>query len=143
MSTFWTPSGERPIPTDDAPASARPGRPSAAARSGPDGPEPDEHYTEEEMRAEMLAMQEQLLSTPAVAVVANHGIGMLELAALHLGQEPPNLAEAAVAIDGLGGLLDAVGARMGPNEAPLRQALNQLRMACIEARNAAGVGPTG
>jgi len=133
MSTFWTPSGERPIPQDDSPAPGPPRR--APAR-------PDEEYTEEEMRAEMLAMQEQLLRTPAVAVVANHGIGMLELAALHLGQEPPNLAEAAVAIDGLGGLLDAIGTRLGPNEAPLRQALNQLRMAFIEARNAAGPGPT-
>ncbi len=144
MSTFWTPSGERPIPKDDSPSQAPPGRPPAPGEHGPgESPFGDEQYSEEEMRAEMLAMQEQLLGTPAVAVVANHGIGMLELAALHLGQEPPNLAEAAVAIDGLGGLLDAVGPRMGPNEAPLRQALNQLRMAFIEARNAAGAGPTG
>lgn len=148
MSTFWTPSGERPIPKDpileeQAPASAPPSRPPATGRSEPgDASFGDEQYSEEEMRAEMLAMQEQLLRTPAVAVVANHGIGMLELAALHLGQEPPNLGEAAVAIDGLAGLLDAVGARMGGNEAPLRQALNQLRMAFIEAKDAAA-GPTG
>jgi len=89
------------------------------------------------MRAEMLAMQEQLLRTPAAVVVANHGIAMLELAALHLGQELPRLADASVAIDALAGLLDAVGPRMGDNEAPLRQALHQLRMAFLEAKNAA------
>ena len=129
MSTFWTPSGERPIPKDDPPAAAPP-------RSAP----PDEggEYDEEELRAEMMAMQEQLLRTPAAVVIANHGIAMLELAALHLGQDPPNLADASVAIDALAGIVDAVGPRMGENEAPLRQALHQLRMAFLEAKNAAG-----
>jgi len=95
-----------------------------------------DEYGEEEMRAEMMAMQEQLLRTPAAVVVANHGIAMLELAAVHLGQEPPQLADASVAIDALAGLLDAVGPRMGENEAPLRQALHQLRMAFVEAKTA-------
>jgi len=95
-----------------------------------------EEYDEEELQAQMMAMQEQLLRTPAAVVIANHGIAMLELAAVHLGQEPPHLADAAVAIDALAGLLDAVGARMGENEAPMRQALHQLRMAFVEARNA-------
>jgi hypothetical protein len=130
MSTFWTPSGERPIPRDEpAPAPPPPGPSPAAA---------GEEYDEEELRAEMLAMQEQLLRTPAAVVIANHGIAMLELAAVHLGQEPPRLADASVAIDALAGLLDAVGPRMGENEAPLRQALHQLRMAFIEAKTAAG-----
>jgi len=136
MSTFWTPSGERPIPHDESPVAP----PEAPDRGGA-GRGPDEEYSEEEMQAEMMAMQEQLLGTPAAVVVANHGIGMLELAALHLGQQPPNLADASVAIDGLAGLLDAVGARMGPNEAPLRQALHQLRMAFLEAKSAAGGAP--
>ena len=134
MSTFWTPSGERPIPKDEPPAAAPP----RSAR--PDG---GGEYDEEELRAEMMAMQEQLLRTPAAVVIANHGIAMLELAALHLGQDPPNLADASVAIDALAGIVDAVGPRMGENEAPLRQALHQLRMAFLEAKNAAGAGGAG
>jgi len=129
MSTFWTPSGERPIPRDEP---APPPGPAPAARPVDYG----EEYDEEELQAQMMAMQEQLLRTPATVVIANHGIAMLELAAVHLGQEPPHLADAAVAIDALAGLLDAVGARMGENEAPMRQALHQLRMAFVEARNA-------
>lgn len=129
MSTFWTPSGERPIPRDEP---APPPSPAPAARPVDYG----EEYDEEELQAQMMAMQEQLLRTPAAVVIANHGIAMLELAAVHLGQEPPHLADAAVAIDALAGLLDAVGARMGENEAPMRQALHQLRMAFVEARNA-------
>ncbi|MDQ6727692.1 MAG: hypothetical protein M3066_16220 [Actinomycetota bacterium] len=132
MSTFWTPSGERPIPRDE-PA----GPPASGPRPGPGDPEGyGDDYSEEEMRAEMLAMQEQLLRTPAAVVVANHGIALLELAAVHLGQEPPRLADASVAIDALSGILDAVGPRMGENEAPLRQALHQLRMAFVEAKTA-------
>ncbi len=95
---------------------------------------------EEELRAELRAMQEQMLRTPAAIVVANHCIGLVELAALHLGQNPPNLAEAQVAIDALSGIIDAVGARMGENGPPLRQALNQMRMAFIEAKTATGGG---
>ena len=128
MSTFWTPSGERPIPRDEPERPAAPPRP-------PEG-EADADYSEEELEAELRAMQEQMLRTPATVVVANHCIGLVELAALHIGQQPPNLADAQVAIDALGGMLDAVGGRMGENGAALRQALNQMRMAYVEAKNA-------
>jgi hypothetical protein len=124
MSTFWTPSGERPIPRDEPAAAALP----------PEGA--GEEEMDEELRAELMAMQEQMLRTPAAIVVANHCIGLVELAALHLGQQPPNLADAQVAIDALAGILDGVGARMGENGPPLRQALNQMRMAFVEAKAA-------
>jgi len=127
MSTFWTPSGERPIPKDQPPTASPP---ASEPYEGVDEP------MDEEMRAEILAMQEQMLRTPAAIVVANHCIGLVELAALHLGQNPPNLADAQVAIDALGGMLGAVGPRMGENGPPLGQALNQMRMAFIEAKNA-------
>jgi hypothetical protein len=128
MSTFWTPSGERPIPKDE------PGTAPQAASGPPMGEGGEE--MDEEMAAEFMAMQQQMLRTPAAIVVANHCIGLVELAALHLGQNPPNLADAQVAIDALSGMIDAVGARMGENGPPLRQALNQMRMAYIEAKNA-------
>jgi hypothetical protein len=134
MSTFWTPSGERPIPSDPPGPSPSPAAPPAGSADEP---------SEEELQAEFLAMQEQMLRTPAAIVVANHCIGLIELAALHLGQDPAHLADASVAIDALAGVLDAVGRRLGENEAPLRQALNQMRMAFIEARNASAPGSGG
>lgn len=126
MSTFWTPSGERPIPRDEPAASSPP----------PSGQPEDGEEMDEELRAELRAMQEQMIRTPAAIVVANHCIGMVELAALHLGQNPPNLADAQIAIDALAGILDSVGSRMAENGPPLRQALNQMRMAFIEAKTA-------
>ena len=128
MSTFWTPSGERPIPKDE-PGAAR--QPPAGPPMGEGGEEMDE-----ELAAEIMAMQQQMLRTPAAIVVANHCIGLVELAALHLGQNPPNLADAQVAIDALSGMIEAVGSRMGENGPPLRQALNQMRIAYIEAKTA-------
>lgn len=128
MSTFWTPSGERPIPREES------GRPSAPP--GPPQGGGEQEVSEEELQAELRAMQEQMLRTPATVVVANHCIGLVELAALHLGQQPPGLADAQVAIDALGGILDGVGERMGENGAALRQALNQMRMAYVEAKAA-------
>lgn len=83
-------------------------------------------------------MQQQMLQTPAAVVVTNHCIGLLELAALHLGQDPPHLGEAQVAIDAMAGILDAVGPRLGENDAPLHQALTQIRMAFVEAKTQAG-----
>lgn len=97
---------------------------------------------DEELQAELRAMQEQMIRTPAAVVVANHCIGLVELAALHLGQNPPNLADAQIAIDALAGVLDGVGSRMGDNGPPLRQALNQMRMAFVEAK-AAGARARG
>ena len=128
MSTFWTPSGERPIPKDEPRAAPQP---PAGPPMGEGGEEMDE-----ELAAEFMAMQQQMLRTPAAIVVANHCIGLVELAALHLGQNPPNLADAQVAIDALSGMIEAVGSRMGENGPPLRQALNQMRMAYIEAKTA-------
>src|ERR687886_61506 len=126
MSTFWTPSGERPIPRDE-PAPAPP----PPESTGDD-------LDDEQFQAELRAMQEQMLRTPAAVVVANHCIGLIELAALHLGQDPPNLADAQVAIDALAGILDAVGPRLGENGPALTQALTQMRMAFVEAKNATG-----
>jgi hypothetical protein len=91
---------------------------------------------DEELQAELRAMQEQMVRTPAAIVVANHCIGLVELAALHLGQNPPNLTDAQIAIDALAGILDALGPRMEENGPPLRQALNQMRMAFVEAKTA-------
>ncbi|HEX2048685.1 MAG TPA: hypothetical protein VHF27_13035 [Acidimicrobiales bacterium] len=135
MSTFWTPSGERPIPKDE-PATAPP--PPAGP---PGGAEAD--MDDEQLQAELRAMQEQMLRTPAAIVVANHCIGLIELAALHLGQDPPHLADAQVAIDALAGILDAVGPRLGDNGPALSQALTQIRMAFVEAKQAAASGGAG
>lgn len=127
MSTIWTPSGERPVPRD-SPAPPPQSAPADAAAG-----DPADQQALEEMTAHMEAMQEQLLRTPAVVVVANHAIALYELAVLHLSQDPPNADDARVAIDAMAGVVEGLGARLGQNERPLRDALAQLQLAYIEA----------
>ena len=138
MSTIWTPSGERPIRREPEPEAAAPTAPSAPTPPGTSsaGPEP----TEEEMLAQMAAVQEQLLATPAAVVVANHCIGLFQLAALHLEQSPPKMTEAKVAIDAMGAIVETLGPRLGEDEGSLRDALTQLRLAYVQRQGGAGAG---
>jgi hypothetical protein len=134
MSTIWTPSGERPVGRDEstpAPSTA-PGPPAGAG--------PDDEVSDEELAARMAELRDELLNTPASVVVANHCIGLFQLAALHLGQEQPNFEEAQIAIDALAAVVDAVGPRLGENEQPLRDALTNLRFGFTQARNAVSGG---
>ena len=131
MSSIWTPSGERPIRRDPEPEASRPG-PAAARPPGGEGEEP----TEEEIRAHLAMVAQQLLETPASVVIANHCIGLFQLAALHL--EEGNLDEARLAIDALGAVVETLGPRLGEEEPTLREALAQLRLAYVQRMQAAG-----
>ena len=77
---------------------------------------------------------------PAGQVVANHVMGLYELAAIHLSSQPPNLAEGRVAIDAMAGVVEALEGRLGENEPVLRDALAQLRLAFVQLQGAAGDG---
>ncbi len=86
----------------------------------------------------MRQLADQLLATPAADVVANHCYGMFELAALHLGARPPQLAEARVAIDALAAVVEALGDRLGEAAPTLRDALAQIRLAYVQIATASG-----
>ena len=95
--------------------------------------------TPEEARAakeELDAMREQLARAPAELVIANHAMGLWELAALHLSQEPPQLQQAQLAIDALTALLDGLQGRLGDDERSLRDGLAEIRMAFVQIHNA-------
>ena len=146
MSTLWTPGGEVPVgdrPSDTGPASpAGASDPSAAAAaaSAPDDFDldslsPEEREQAEQYIRELAESRERLRSVPASVVVANHAMGLYELAALHLANQPPNFSEATVAIDALGALLDGMQGRLGEPEATLREGLSQIQMAFVQLKN--------
>jgi hypothetical protein len=95
---------------------------------------------EAELRARMAEMQQELLSTPAAVVVANHCIGLFQLAALHLSQRPPDLSEAQIAIDAMAAIVESLDTRLGENAEPLRDALGNIRMGFVQAKAAAERG---
>ncbi|HAA66832.1 MAG TPA: hypothetical protein DCY36_01015 [Acidimicrobiaceae bacterium] len=128
MSSFWTPSGEHEVPNGT-------GESSSTARS--------DNFTEEAeidpaaaaaMEQQLREAQEQLLSVPASQIVANHIIGLFELAAIHLRVDPPNLEEARLPIDAMGILVEQLGEQL-PEHQTLAAALHQIRLAFVEVQN--------
>ena len=121
--TLWTPGGEHQ-PTPEAPPT--------------EGLTDDERAQLEAMQAEMAEVRQQLLDAPAAVVVANHAMGIYELAAIHLTAEQPKLPEASLAIDALAALVEGLSGRLGESEPTLREALAQLRAAYLEVRGRTG-----
>jgi hypothetical protein len=126
VGTIWTPGGERPV-GDDRDQTAAPG---AAPGEAP-----------ENLEAELAEVQRQLLETPASVIIANHCIGLFQLAALHLNQQPPNFIDAQLAIDALGAVVEGLGDRLAQDEEPLKDALAQIRLAFVQIKAAGGVPP--
>src|SRR5947208_4861947 len=111
MSSLWTPDGEQPVgaaPTDD----------------------------ERALAEELAAMQEELAQTPASVVIANHAVGLFQLAAIHLNRRPPNLEEGRLAIDAMAALVEGLQGRLGDEEEALRDALAQVRLAFVSLSKA-------
>lgn len=134
MNTLWTPSGEEP----------------AGTASGPAGPESQEPSPEEvtAAREQLERVRAELAQTPVADIVANHAIGLWQLAVLHMAIDTedaePNLPEAKLAIDAMSSLVEGVVDRLGEHTEPLRQALTNLRLAYVrvsqeaESTNAEG-----
>ena len=126
MSSLWTPYGEEPVP----PAGAG-SPPAGGGTGGPPGDGSPEDIDPEQMR-EMLT---RLAETPVEAIVTQFAVELQEIAVLHLGlsaERPESLAQAALAVDAMAGLVDAVGERFGPNAEPLRQAVAALQLGFVE-----------
>ena len=122
MSGLWTPSGEhQPEP--------------AAGAAGDDLLEDEE--LDPEVAEELRRVRAEIAATPAEDLVARHAVGLWELAVLHLSPDedrPLRLDQAAVAIDAMGGIVDALGDRLGAHASALRDALGQLRIAFVEVQ---------
>ena len=150
MSSLWTPGGEHPV--DREPAAGAPGGPSSApsdadptlddeiAAALPEGVtlddlSPEERARAEQMVKEMAEARERLVQTPASTIIANHAMGLYELAALHLSQQQPDFTQATLAIDALAAVVEGLSGRLDEAEPTLNEALAQLRMAFVQLKN--------
>jgi hypothetical protein len=105
--------------------------------------EPEADLTEAEMEAQMEALRRELADTPAASVIANHCVGLFQLAALHLSLQPPKLDQAQLAIDALGALVEGLAGRLGSEEQQLKDGLAQLRLAFVQIKGTAEAPPAG
>jgi hypothetical protein len=87
------------------------------------------------MQEELAAMTAEIAQVPASAVIANHVVGLFQLAAVHLQIDPPNFPDATLAIDAMSAVVDGLKGRLGPDESTLVDALSQIRMAFVQVSN--------
>lgn len=146
MSSLWTPGGEHPVDREtdaSGDTSASPADPTLddeIAAALPEGVTLDDLSAEERVRAEQMVKEmaearERLIATPASTIIANHAMGLYELAALHLSQQQPDFTQASLAIDALGAVVDGLEGRLEDAEATLNEALAQLRMAFVQLKS--------
>ena len=126
VSSLWTPGGEHPVDPESTTAS------SGALEAEPGSETEPESEAEAEIRAELDEVRRQLAQVPPEVVIANHAMGLYELAAIHLSQDPPSAPAAALAIDAMGALVDGLTGRLGDAEPTLRDALSQLRLIFVQ-----------
>ena len=120
MSGLWTPGGESTPPL-------------------PPPREPDPAAAERAVEEELAAIR----NTPARYVVGNHAIQLFELARIHLTAEPPNLADAQLAIDAMASIVEGLGDRLGDDEGTLSDGLAQIRLAFVQLKAALAAGAAG
>lgn len=135
MSSLWTPGGEHPVDRNRDRGSERATDPAREAPTGHTpsaGSAPGAGPSEEELRERAAELQRYLLQARATDVVAQHAMGLYELAAIHLSQQEPRLGDARLAIDAFAALVEGLEGRLGDAEAQLREVLPQLRMAFVQ-----------
>lgn len=86
---------------------------------------------------ELHDARRRLAEVSVETVVVNHVMGLYELAAIHLGAAPPNLRDAALAIDAVACLVEGLDDRLGPDAATMRDALANIRIAFVQIKGAA------
>lgn len=92
---------------------------------------PLDDHTAEALEA-VAEARRRLEEVPASVVVSNHAMGLFELAAIHLSNEPPRLRDAQLAIDALGYLVDGLGERIGEHHDTLLAALGNIRLVYVQ-----------
>ncbi len=120
--TLWTPDGERPI------------SPSQEAAEPELTPEQQEQARQ--MAEQMAAARAEILEADPADIVANHAMGLYELAAIHITAEDPDLRAARLAVDAVAALVEQLGNRLDPHTATLQEALHQIRLAFVERSKA-------
>lgn len=142
MSSLWTPGGEHRVSPDTEPGSQAQPDDGVDVDLGVDLDvdldDPELAAAAEELQAELAAARQRVAEAPAAQIVANHAMGLFELAAIHLSSQPPHLSEAALAIDALGALVDSLGDRLGQATPTLRDALAQIRLAFVQVQGSPG-----
>ncbi len=101
----------------------------------------DSDGVEAEIDAAEAAIREakdRLAQTPVEQIIVTHVVGFYELAAIHLSANPPNLGEAAIAIDAMSAVVHTLEGRLGDDEPTMLDALQNIQFAFVQIKNQQG-----
>jgi hypothetical protein len=160
MGSLWTPDGEHEVPpteatdgptTQSSASSDVPGQsgdPSAdtlraaAAAIGVDldSLDGDERQQLRAELEEMMRVRREVAATPATEMLTNHLMRLFDLATIYLEGDSPSFGDAATVIEAFRAMLDAVGDRLGESQSLLQEALGQLQMLFVQAKEQKGAG---
>lgn len=120
--SIWTPGGEHNVPeeSDANPAGEQPDL------------TPEQQAQAEEMAKQLAEAREQILGADVRDVIANHAIGLYELAAIHLTAEKPDLEQTKTAIDALTTLVEGMEGKLGQAEPTLKESLHNIRLGYVQ-----------
>ena len=134
--SIWTPGGEHNVPED-----ANGGAQASAAAEQPELT-PEQQQQAEEMAKQLSEAREQILGANVRDVIANHAIGLYELAAIHLTAEKPDLASTKVAVDALTTLVEGMEGQLGQAEPTLKESLHNIRLGFVQRSQEAETTPS-
>lgn len=130
-----TPLGYRLVPDDHT-------MPDDQQHDGEKGLPYDAEESAEALEA-VAEARRRISEVPASIVVTNHAMGLFELAAIHLSDDPPRLDDAQLAIDALGLLVDGLGQRLGEHHDTIAAALANIRLVFVQRRTQAAADNEG
>lgn len=116
----------QPSATPEPPPQTPPIAEQSAPEEEAEGPDDSALWTPEQ-EAEAQRAVDEILRVPARDWVADAAVRLAQVAGVKLDRG--DLADARVAIDGFGALVNGCAAELGEAERPLRQTLAQLQMA--------------
>jgi hypothetical protein len=88
----------------------------------------------DDVQGSIAQTRARLAEVPAEIIITNHVMGLYELGAIHLSANPPDLRQAALAIDAVACLVDGLGLRLGEDAATMQDALNNIRLAFVQIK---------
>jgi len=81
---------------------------------------------------DIVALQDE----PVEDIIGNHVFHLIQLAAIHLAATPPQLEQASLAIDAVGGIVDTLGDRLGEHAELFAHAVEEIRVVFERASGA-------
>lgn len=132
--TIWTPDGEKKIEKEPNKTASVNDELEITGLSAEElaNLTPEQQEQAKQMAAQLSAAREQILQTEASDIVANHAMGLYELAAIHLTADKPKLDQAKLAVDALDALVSQLTNRLGEAEKTLNEALHQIKLAYVQ-----------